>query len=306
MGLQVLITPFEQGLAYAVMAIGVYLTYRVLNFADMTVDGSFPLGAAIAARLITAGTNPFLAALAAIPAGFAAGAVTGFIHTRLKVSGLLAGILTMTALYSVNLRVMGGSNLPLLASPSMITLAQKAGVPQAFAPAAVFAAVTLGLGVLVSLLLCTQYGLAIRATGDNQVMARSQGVNTESVTLFTLGLSNALAALSGALTAQYLGFADIGMGVGTVIAGLASVIIGTAILRRPGVFAGVAGAVAGSALYRFVIAVALRLGLQPTDLKLVTALIVTVSLSLPAVSSKLRLKPIFRTHEEVVRNEPAA
>lgn len=285
---RLLVSSLEQGLVYAAMAMGVFLTYRVLRFADLTVDGSFPLGAAVAARLMVMGVSPLAATAAALPCGFAAGAVTGVIHTRLKLTGLLSGILTMTALYSVNLRIMGAPNIPLLTGPNMMSLAEKAGIPPAWAPAVVFGLVVVLIVGFTTWLSNTQYGLALRATGENRLAAESHGVNADSATVVTLGISNALAALSGALTAQYLGFADASMGVGTVIAGLAAVIMGAGFFRGPGIALGLAGTVAGSLAYRLAVGTALRLGLPPTDLKLISAIIVMASLGFPTLTGKIR------------------
>lgn len=281
---QILSAPLEQGLAYVTLALAVYITYRILDFPDLTVDGSLPLGAAVAARLIAAGTDPLLASAAAIPLGLAAGALTGLLHTRLKISGLLSGILTMTALYSVNLRIMGRPNIPLITAPTLFTRFP------GLSPAFIFGAAALASGCLVFGFFKTEYGLAVRATGVNRGMAAAQGVNCDAATIVGLSLSNALAALCGALVAQYQGFADIGMGIGTVIAGLASVIIGGALAGRRGLLVGVAGAAAGSLVYRFTVFGALRLGFQPTDLKLVTAVIVVLALGLPSVVKGAKLR----------------
>ncbi len=277
----------EQGLVYAVMALGVYLTFRVLNFPDLTVDGSFPLGAAVAARLITGGASPVAATLVAPFLGFAAGAVTGILNTRLKISGLLAGILTMTALYSINLRVMGRANIPLLRSASVLTVLNRLGVPSSVSALALFVAVVALLKLALDVFLRTEFGLALRATGDNEVMIRSLGVNTDSAKIVGLGLSNALVALAGALVAQYQGFADIGMGIGMVVAGLASVIIGGALFAPRSIGLATLGVVAGSLVYRFAVFFALRMGFAPTDLKIVTALLVVVALAGPVVSAGL-------------------
>lgn len=269
----------EQGLVYAVMAVGVYLSSRVLDFPDLTVDGSFPMGAAIAARLLVGGVHPLMATLFAPVAGFFAGAATGMLNTKLKISNLLAGILTMTALYSVNLRVMGRANVPLLRTDTVLTLIQDMGMPPMISAFLLFCMVTVIVKFLVDSFLRTEFGLALRATGDNEGMIRSLGVNTNSMKIVGIGIANALVALSGALVAQYQGFADIGMGIGTVVAGLASVIIGEAIISPRSVGMGTLGAIIGSVAYRICVFLALRLGFAPTDLKLVTAFLVIVALS---------------------------
>ncbi|BAS28530.1 ABC transporter permease [Limnochorda pilosa] len=270
----------EQGLVYGIMVLGVYLTFRVLNFPDLTVDGSFTLGGSIAAAMIVAGRPPLLATLVAALGGLAAGAATGVLHTRLRVSGLLAGILTMTALYSINLRVMGRSNVPLLRRETLVT--QVRGLLDSpLAALLLFLAAALLLKLLLDWFLQTEYGLAVQATGDNPGMIRSLGADTDRTTLVGLALSNGLVALSGALVAQHQGFADVGMGIGMIVAGLASVILGQAIVRARGVFFGTLAALVGSILYRAAAGAALRVGFAPSDLKLVTALLVVVALAVP-------------------------
>ncbi|MGE5554144.1 MAG: ABC transporter permease [Betaproteobacteria bacterium] len=277
----------EQGLAFGLMALGVYLTFRVLDFPDLTVDGSFALGGACTAALLVAGWGPAAATAVAGIGGALAGTVTGLLHTRLHISGLLAGILTMTGLYSVNLRVMGRANVPLLQQQTLFTLVQNgwtAGFPSLLLLLPVVAAIAL---ILVAFLR-TQVGLVLRATGDNQQMVRSVGASTGGAQVLGLALANGLVALSGALVAQQQGFADVGMGVGTIVAGLASVIVGEAVLHPQGLAAQVAAVVGGSVLYRAAVALALQLGFAPTDLKLVTSLIVVVALATPALA---RLRP---------------
>lgn len=269
----------EQGLVYAVMAVGVYLSSRVLDFPDLTVDGSFPMGAAIAARLLIGGIHPLAGTLLAPVAGFFAGAATGILNTKLRISNLLAGILTMTALYSVNLRVMGRANVPLLRTGTVLTVLQEKGIPPTISAFLLFCIVVVVVKFMVDIFLRTEFGLALRATGDNESMIRSLGVNTDSMKIIGIGIANALVALSGALVAQYQGFADIGMGIGTVVAGLASVIIGEAIIPPRSVGMGTLGAITGSVVYRLAVFLALRLGFAPTDLKLVTALLVIAALS---------------------------
>ncbi|MFS8640904.1 MAG: ABC transporter permease [Symbiobacteriaceae bacterium] len=212
----------EQGLAYGVLALGVYLTFRVLQFADLTVDGTFPLGAAVAAVLIVGGASPFTAVAAAFVAGMVGGAVTGIMHTKMRIAGLLASILTMTALYSVNLRIMGRPNVPLLRQPTVFTLLSDWGFDHPLQALIVFGALALALKAAIDWFLSTQIGLAIRATGDNPDMIRSLGVNTDTMIIMGLAFSNGLVALAGAMIAQYQGYADVGMGLGTIITGLAS------------------------------------------------------------------------------------
>jgi len=280
--LSILPISLQQGLAYALVALGIALAFRVLAFPDLTVDGSFPLGGAVAARLIFEGVDPALAVVAAVAAGFLAGALTGLLNTRLKINSLLAGILMMTILYSVNLRIMGRANIQLLDRPTIFTFMENMDVVRYVPVIIFFLLVTLVIKVLLDLFLHTEYGMALRATGNNEDMIRALGVNTDNATIFGLGLSNALVALSGALICQDQGFADVGMGIGMIVAGLASIIIGEAMIKPNTVFRLTLAAVAGSVLYRFIISLGLRLGLAPTDLKMATGFMVIVALGIPA------------------------
>lgn len=287
MWLNALVGSIEQGLVFGIMALGVYLTFRILDFPDLTVDGSFPLGAAVAAKVIASGGSPLGGTLLACGAGLLAGLTTGFLNTKLKISGLLAGILTMTGLYSVNLRIMGRANIPLLRKPTLVSWFEGQGV----SPWLLFLCVLLFTKLVLDLFLRTEIGFALRATGDNEQMIRSCGVDTDGMKLLGLGLANALVAFSGALVAQNQGFADVGMGIGTIIAGLASVIVGQALIRRASVGWATFGVIVGSLVYRLAIFVALRLGLAATDLKLITAILVVLALSGPSwkgVWEKLR------------------
>ena len=280
--LSVLPISLQQGLAYALVALGIALTFRVLAFPDLTVDGSFPLGGAVAARLIVQGVDPILSTLAALVAGFIAGCLTGILNTRLKINSLLAGILMMTILYSVNLRIMARANIQLLYRPTVFTSMENMDVVRFIPIIIFFFVITVFVKILVDLFLHTEYGMALRATGDNEDMIRSLGVNTDNATVFGLGLSNAMVALSGALVAQDQGFADVGMGIGMIVAGLASIIIGEAIIKPKTVFRLTLAAVAGSVMYRFIISLGLRLGLAPTDLKMATGFMVILALGVPA------------------------
>jgi len=277
----------EQGLAYGVLALGVYITFRVLQFADLTVDGSFPLGAAVAATLIVGGTSPIAAIGVAFAAGVIAGAITGIMHTKMRIAGLLASILTMTALYSVNLRIMGRPNIPLLRQPTFFTLLSGWGFDHPLQALIVFGALALLVKLGIDWFLGTQIGLAIRATGDNPAMIRSLGVNTDHMIVLGLAFSNGLVALAGAMVAQYQGYADVGMGLGTIITGLASVILGNALIKPSTVFRGTLGALLGSVLYRLAIYFALGAGFAPTDLRIVTAVIVVLALAGPALKERL-------------------
>lgn len=276
-----MVTAVELGLIYAVMALGVYLTFRILNFPDLTVDGSFTTGAGIAAIGIVNGLPPLVASIAGAAGGLVAGLVTGLLHTRAKINGLLAGILTMIALYSVNLRIMGRSNLPLLREETLITPLREGGHLGTLVSVAVFAAVALAIKASIDWFLHTDLGLAMQATGDNEEMIRSFGVSTDRMKVLGLALSNGLVALCGALVAQYQGFADIGMGIGLILAGLASVIIGQAVFGARTIVVASLAVVLGSVLYRVVIQLALNAGLNPNDMKLISAVLVVLALVLP-------------------------
>lgn len=273
----------EQGLVYGILALGVYLTFRILNFPDLTVDGSFPLGAGVAATLIVQGWHPLSATVVALASGMLAGLVTGLLHTKMRITGLLAGILTMTALYSINLRIMGRPNVPLLRRPTLFTKLADAGWDHALQAIIFFAVAAIVLKLAIDWFLSTEIGFALRATGDNPAMVRSFGVSTDNMTMMGLAFSNGLAALSGALVAQYQGFADVSMGLGIIIMGLASVILGNALIRPTTVPRGTISVLLGSVLYRLAIFFALRAGFAPTDLRIVTAVIVILALSAPAL-----------------------
>ncbi len=276
----------EQGLAYGVLALGVYITFRVLHFADLTVDGTFPLGAAVAATLIVAGASPIVAVVVAFLAGMAAGALTGFMHTKMRIAGLLASILTMTALYSVNLRIMGRPNVPLLRQPTLFTHLSEWGFDHPLQALVVFGLLAVAVKLGIDWFLSTEIGLAVRATGDTPAMIRSLGVDTDAMIVLGLAFSNGLVALAGAMMAQYQGYADVGMGLGTIITGLASVILGQALIRPSTVFRATLGAVVGAVLYRLAIYFALGAGFAPTDLRIVTAVIVVLALAGPAIKER--------------------
>ena len=274
----------ELGLVFAFVAIGVFLTFRVLDFPDLTVDGSFPLGAAVAAVLITTGFNPWLAAAIAMVAGALAGLVTAFLNVRFRILNLLASILTMIALFSVNLRVMGKPNVALINADTMLSPFFGLGLREVYVrPLFVGVLVVLAV-ILVWRFLESDAGLAMRATGANARMARAQGVDTRRQVYLGLALSNALVALGGALFAQTNGFADVTSGVGTIVVGLAAVIIGETLFGARGILLALIGCIVGSILYRIAIQLALStdaLGLKASDLNLVTAVLVAVALILP-------------------------
>ena len=282
-----IIATVSQGLLWALMAIGVYITFRVLDIADLTVEGTFPLGAATCATLLTAGWQPIPAMLMACLAGCLAGVVTGLLTTKLKIPALLAGILTMSALYSVNLRIMGKANLPLLTQDTIFTL-YSFGLDKATAQLAIGFIVVLLTAVVNYWFFGTEIGAAIRATGVNPHMIRANGINTDIMVVLGLLLSNGLVAVSGALVAQSNGFADVGMGVGTIVIGLASVIIGEVLFGTRSFKNCLISVILGSIVYRAVIAVVLQMGMPPNDLKLFTAILVAIALSMPLIQSRWR------------------
>jgi len=288
----------EQGLVYCFMVLGVFITFRVLDFPDLTVDGSLPLGAAVTGALIVAGHSPLLATAAGVAAGLCAGVVTGVLHVLLK-SGdndtanygpkLLAGILTMTALYTVNLRIMGRSNIPLLGVDGVF---EKIGDLLSVTMASwnlilALAALALVVKYLLDWFLHTEFGLTLQATGDNEQMIRALGTNTNFTRIVGLAIANGLVALSGSLVAQQQGFADVGMGIGTIVAGLASLIMGEVLFGVRSISWVLFSVIGGSIVYRLLIAVSLRFGIAPTDLKLLTAILVVVALSVPTVRKKV-------------------
>lgn len=281
----------EIGLVFGLVALGVFVSFRVLNFPDLTVDGSFPLGAAVTAALIVGGVDPFLATLTAIAAGALAGTVTAALNLRFGILHLLASILTMIALYSINLRIMGKPNVALIGEPTVLTPFEALGLRNLYLRPLVAGIVLAVAAGLVARFLASDYGLAMRATGSNPRMARAQGVDTTRTTYVGMALSNALVALAGALFAQTNGFADVTMGTGTIVVGLAAVIVGEAIFGTRSVAVWIAGCVAGSVIYRLAVALALNagfLGLNASDLNLVTALLVAVALILPGARNPVR------------------
>jgi putative tryptophan/tyrosine transport system permease protein len=279
----------SQGVLWGVMTLGVYITFKILDFADLTVDGSFALGGSISSMLIVMGVDPFLSLLAAFAAGGLSGLATGLLHTKLKIPGILAGILTMIALYSINMRIMGQANTPLLGVSTMLTgLGSITGLDKSMSSLVIGVAFS---GVIIFALYWffgTELGSAIRATGNNEKMVRALGVDTDAMKNLGLMLSNALVGLSGAMVAQSQGYGDIGMGTGTIVIGLASVIIGEVIFgKRFSFWYRLLSVVLGSVIYRVIIAVVLQLGMKSTDLKLLTAIIVAVALALPVIRTNM-------------------
>jgi len=292
------------GLILSLLALGVFVSFRIFEFADITADGSITLGGAVAAVLIIAHVHPVHATAASFVAGALAGMTTGILHTRFKINRLLSGILVMTALYSINLHVMGRSNVPLLTERTLASMAESAGV-RAFGTDAIHIAgwevatrdlATLLMALVIAVLVATalylffrtNLGTAMQAAGDNAQMIRALGVNVDTMMILGLALSNGLIALAGSLLTQYQGFADVQMGIGMIVWGLASIIIGEALVGVRDLGFVIVGALMGSILFRLIVALALRGGLDPNDLKLVTAVFVFVALVLPSFAQRLR------------------
>jgi len=287
------------GLLWAVMTIGVYITYRILGIADLSVEGSITTGAAIAAHCIYTGMNPYLATFLALLGGMAAGLITGLLHTKLKIPALLSGILTMIALYSINLRILGKSNLSLLRMDTVYTVFKESSLVNnplfvRLNIAHQLPAIILGIICVLAIVTIlywffgTEIGCSIRATGDNPQMARAQGINTNNMIILGLIISNGLVALSGALIAQQQSFADIQMGIGSIVIGLASVIIGEVLFGRRSFYSRLMSLVFGAITYRLIIALVLKMGMPANDLKLFTAITVAAALALPTFRSYLR------------------
>jgi len=305
------------GLILSLLALGVYISFKVFDFPDITVEGSITFGAAISASMITAGINPVIATFVAFCGGFLAGSITGILHTRFKINGLLAGILVMTALYSINLHVMGKSNIPLLSKTTVITYFEQfsefisngreiiniVGWTVHFTD--LISMILLFILIILVLLFLywffrTNLGTAMRATGNNQQMIRALGVNTKAMIILGLALANGLIGFAGALLAQYQGFADVQMGIGMLVWGLASVIIGEALISVKSVGYLMIGAVMGSILFRLLVAIALHWGMNPNDLKLITALFVFIALIIPEIMKRVKRKkkPLFADYRQ--------
>ena len=284
-----IIGAISQGVLWGLMTLGVYITFKILDFPDMTVDGSFALGGAVSAILVVKGVNPWIAILPAMCAGMIAGAVTGFLHTKVKIPGILAGILTMLALYSINVRIQGQANIPLLGERTIVsTLGEIIKTSTNNLALIIGLIVSIGVVTILYWFFGTELGSSIRATGNNEYMVRALGVNTDKMKIIGLMLSNALVALSGAFVSQSQGFADVGMGQGAIVIGLASIIIGEVIFGNRFNFAyKLASIIGGSIIYRIIIAVVLQLGMESTDLKLLTAVLVVIALALPVIKKQL-------------------
>lgn len=266
----VLINILEQGLLFSLVSIGVYITYKILDFPDLSVDSTFPLGAAISAALLVNGVNPWISIIIATLGGALAGGITALLHVKLKITNLMAGILVMIGLYSINLRIMGKANVPLFNTPNLF----KSSIPAIV----VILIMVIVVKILLDLYLKTKSGFLLVAVGDNEQVVSSLGVNKDLVKVLGLMISNALVALAGALTAQYQGFSDVGMGTGTVVMGLAAVIIGTSLFERLSFIKVTTLSILGAIIYKAAIAIVLKLGLNANDLKLMTAIIVVIAL----------------------------
>ena len=288
MSMSLITSTVWQGLLWSILALGVFLTYRVLDIADLTVEGSYPLGAAVAISYIAGGGSPIVAILLAFVAAAIAGAVTGLLHTKLQIPALLAGILTMIGLYSINLRVMGGkSNISILRMDNVYTFFENFGLDKNMS---ILICGLVFVVVIIAFLYWffgTEIGAAIRATGSNKQMIRAQGINTDITTIICLMLGNGLIGIAGALIGQSQSFADAGMGTGTIVIGLASIIIGEVLFGTRNFMNWLLAIVGGSIAYRFVVAIVLQLGFNQNDMKLLTAIIVALALAMPLIKAKI-------------------
>ncbi|EOE6412353.1 ABC transporter permease [Enterococcus hirae] len=287
--ISIFLSSASQGVLWALLAIGVFLTFRILDIADLTAEGSFPLGAGIAAVSITNGLSPIVACLLGFLGGAAAGLVSGLLHTKLKIPALLAGIITMTGLYSVTSRIMGAPNLSLLGQKNVFTWAESLGVSKENAVLIAGLLVALIIVTLLVLFLRTETGLAIRATGDNLAMSEANGINTDTMKIIGYMISNGCIALSGSLLAQNNGFADLNSGIGTIVIGLASIIIAEVLFRNQPLLLRLLTIILGAVIYRFILALVFELNVQPSDSKLASALVLVICLSFPQIQQKLKL-----------------
>lgn len=280
--MELLISTLEQGLIFSVVALGVYITYRILDFPDLSVDGTFPLGAAVAAFCLMKDMNPFVSCAAALGTGFLGGLATGLLHVKLKISGLLSGILVMMGLYSINLRIMSKSNVPLFGKETIFS--------NSAYPIIMIAVIAIVIKIVLDLFLKTKLGFVLTAVGDNEQLVTLLGVNKDNIKLLGLALSNGLVALSGAMMAQYQGFSDVNMGTGTVVMGLAAVIMGEVVFKKIKIMKATTMVILGSIIYKGAISIALKMNLDAQDLKLITSLIVVAALSLNGKTFKFKKK----------------
>lgn len=272
----------EQGLIFGIMVLGVYISYRILDFPDLSVDGTFPLGAAVTAAALVKGVNPYIACLLSLLAGMLAGSITGVLHVKLKITNLLSGILVMIGLYSVNLRIMGKANIPLFNQKTIFS-----GNLKPIIYILIFAIIA---KITLDFFLNTKMGYLLKATGDNPQLVTSLGIDTGYIKILGLAISNGLVALSGSIMAQNQGFADVGMGSGTIVMGLAAIIFGEALLKRVPLIKATTIALFGSILYKTCTGLALKVGFPPTDLKLITALIVVAALAINSKRFNIKIK----------------
>ena len=298
--MNMIISAVSQGLLWSILALGLFVSFRILDLADMTTEGAFPLGAAVAVQAITLGANPYIAIIFAIIAGSSAGLITGFLITKLQIPSLLAGILTMTGLYSINLRVMGRANISLLGKNTIFTVFENMNLPRHFD--------TITLGLLVVVLIIglyviffkTEFGQAVIATGDNEAMARSLGISTNTMKIVGLMISNGIVALAGSIIAQDNGYADISMGIGTIVIGLASIIIGEVLFTNVSFKMRLVCLMLGSVLYRFIMVMVLEAGMNPNDFKLISAVLLTFFLALPKIKETYYM---YSLRKKVKRND---
>ena len=294
--MDLILSSLSQGLLWSIMAIGVYLTYRILDIADLTAEGAYPLGAAICATGIVSGLNPLLATFLAFLGGMGAGLVSGLLHTKMKIPALLTGIVTLTGLYSINLKVLGKANVALLRQTTLVTQLQDLGLSKTNAVLLIGGVFVLVVIALLTLLLKTQVGLALRSTGDNIPMSEANGINVDQMKIYGYMLSNGLIALCGALLTQNNGYADLNSGTGTIVIGLASVIIAEVILRNLSIGWRLASVVLGSILYRMIILAILEIPGMDADLvKLFSAILLAVVLFVPEVQKKIKIRPLAGT-----------
>ncbi|AXX65012.1 MAG: ABC transporter permease [Lactobacillus sp.] len=288
--MNLVVSAIGQGLLWALLGLGLYLTFRILNFADMTVEGTFPLGAATAVTAITHGVSPIMATLLAFGVGVLAGLITGLLYTKGKIPSLLAGILVMTAAYSINLRIMGKSNISLLGQKTLFSGKFLQGLPQYFDSVIVGMIIILVITLALIFVLQTQWGQAFIATGDNDQMAKSLGIKTDSMVIMGLMISNGLVGVCGALIAQSNGYADINMGIGTIVIALASIIIGEVIFGELTLNQRLIAVTLGSIVYRLLLLAVLQLGFNANDLNLLSSLVLAICMMLPQLEKHLRLK----------------
>ncbi|MCP1639125.1 putative ABC transport system permease protein [Streptococcus gallinaceus] len=291
--MDLILSSLSQGLLWSIMAIGVYLTFRILDIADMTAEGAYPLGAAICATGIVNGVNPLLATGLAFLGGMGAGLISGFLHTKLKIPALLTGIVTLTGLYSINLKVMGKANVALLRQTTLVTQLRDLGLDKTGAVLVIGAVFVLAVIGLLTLLMKTQVGLALRSTGDNIPMSEANGINVDRMKIYGYMLSNSLIALCGALLTQNNGYADLNSGTGTIVIGLASVIIAEVIIRNLSIGWRLASVVLGSILYRLIILAILEIPGMDADLvKLFSAILLATVLFVPELQKKLKIRKL--------------